>query len=156
MNERCEERSPRGGGIEGDRSGWNKAAFCLPLEDRGWRWIADNMGGGRRVRPNGLKRDRAMVVWSVSLCCLVFLVGKVESAPPGICAMDGCNCTVKAHRWINVKCVFSNDQVNRTKSNLPFRLDQYSRETVQRLPFRFATAMITNAGNVRRKCAPDD
>lgn len=24
--------------------------------------------------------------------------------------MDGCNCTVKAHRWINVKCVFSNDQ----------------------------------------------
>ncbi|XP_061939029.1 uncharacterized protein LOC133667068 isoform X1 [Apis cerana] len=70
------------------------------------------MSGGRRVWsvwPNGPKRDRAMV-WSVSLCCLVFLVGKVESAPPGICAMDGCNCTVKAHRWINVKCVFSNDQ----------------------------------------------
>ncbi|XP_012350088.1 uncharacterized protein LOC100867835 isoform X2 [Apis florea] len=71
-----------------------------------WR-IGDN--GKRRVSWSGLERDRAMV-WSVSLCCLVFLVGKVESAPPGICAMDGCNCTVKAHRWINVKCVFSNDQ----------------------------------------------
>ncbi|KAJ8666979.1 hypothetical protein QAD02_008641 [Eretmocerus hayati] len=28
----------------------------------------------------------------------------------GICAMQGCNCTVKAHHWIFVKCVFSDDQ----------------------------------------------
>ncbi|XP_043586060.1 uncharacterized protein LOC122569295 isoform X1 [Bombus pyrosoma] len=69
------------------------------------------MSGRRRVFSalNGLKCDRA-IVWSVFLWCLVFLPGNVESAPPGICAMDECNCTVKAHRWVNVKCVFSNDQ----------------------------------------------
>ncbi|KZC08415.1 PREDICTED: uncharacterized protein LOC107186538 [Dufourea novaeangliae] len=70
------------------------------------------MNGRRRVFSalDGLKCDRA-VVWSVFMWwCLVVLPGNVESAPPGICAMDGCNCTVKAHRWINVKCVFSNDQ----------------------------------------------
>ncbi|XP_076687366.1 uncharacterized protein LOC143379006 [Andrena cerasifolii] len=69
------------------------------------------MSGRRRVFSalNGLKCDRA-IVWSVLLWCLVFLLGNVESAPPGICAMDGCNCTVKAHRWVNVKCVFSDNQ----------------------------------------------
>ncbi|XP_017881861.1 uncharacterized protein LOC108625983 [Ceratina calcarata] len=69
------------------------------------------MSGRRRVFSalDGLKCDRA-IVWSVFLWCLVFLPGNIESAPPGICAMDGCNCTVKAHRWINVKCVFSDDQ----------------------------------------------
>ncbi|XP_076623338.1 uncharacterized protein LOC143342904 [Colletes latitarsis] len=58
---------------------------------------------------DGPNCDRA-IVWSVLMWCLVSLPGNVKSAPPGICAMDGCNCTVKAHRWINVKCVFSNDQ----------------------------------------------
>nr|XP_003704708.2 PREDICTED: uncharacterized protein LOC100882408 isoform X1 [Megachile rotundata] len=69
------------------------------------------MNARRRVFSglHGLKCDRA-IVWSVFLWCLLFLPGGVESAPPGICAMDGCNCTVKAHRWINVKCVFSRDQ----------------------------------------------
>ncbi|XP_076764637.1 uncharacterized protein LOC143431627 [Xylocopa sonorina] len=68
------------------------------------------MSGRRRVFSalDGLKCDRA-IVWSVFLWCFVCLAN-VESAPPGICAMDGCNCTVKAHHWINVKCVFSNDQ----------------------------------------------
>lgn len=42
---------------------------------------------------------------------LAFLPCVVEAnRPPGICAMKGCNCTVKAHRWINVKCVFSKEQ----------------------------------------------
>lgn len=73
------------------------------------------MSGRRRVFSalDGLKCDRA-IVWSVLLWCLAFLPGNVESAPPGICAMDGCNCTVKAHRWVNVKCVFSDNQVNET------------------------------------------
>lgn len=64
---------------------------------------------------DGLKCDR-VIVWSVFMWCIVVLPGNVESAPPGICVMDGCNCTVKAHRWINVKCVFSDDQVNETLS----------------------------------------
>ena len=36
--------------------------------------------------------------------------------PVGICAMKGCNCTVKAHRWVFVKCVFSDDQVKKSSS----------------------------------------
>jgi hypothetical protein len=43
---------------------------------------------------------------------LAFLPCIAEASKPGICAMNGCNCTVKAHRWINVKCVFSKEQVN--------------------------------------------
>lgn len=76
------------------------------------------MSGGRTVFAglDGLKCDRA-VVWSVFVWCIVVVLpANVESAPPGICVMDGCNCTVKAHRWINVKCVFSGDQVNETLS----------------------------------------
>ncbi|KAG7189535.1 hypothetical protein KM043_017226 [Ampulex compressa] len=69
------------------------------------------MSGRRRVFSalDGLKCDRA-IVWSVLLWYFAFLPGIIESAPPGICAMDGCNCTVTAHRWTNVKCVFSSDQ----------------------------------------------
>ncbi|XP_012259536.2 uncharacterized protein LOC105688076 [Athalia rosae] len=33
-----------------------------------------------------------------------------DNQPVKICAMDGCNCTVLAHRWTNVKCVFAADQ----------------------------------------------
>ncbi|XP_017753457.1 PREDICTED: uncharacterized protein LOC108546046 [Eufriesea mexicana] len=72
----------------------------------------EKMSGRRRVFSalDGLKCDRA-IVWSVFLWCLVSLPANVHSATtPGICSMDGCNCTVKAHRWINVKCVFSDDQ----------------------------------------------
>ncbi|XP_047345043.1 uncharacterized protein LOC124947225 [Vespa velutina] len=57
----------------------------------------------------GSKCDHGAIISMVVLLCYVALC-LAESAP-GICAMDGCNCTVKAHRWINVKCVFTNDQV---------------------------------------------
>lgn len=108
---RCEEdlRARESKAI--DRGRWTTRPF-VPSEDR---LGSTKMSGRRRVFSalNGLKCDRA-IVWSVFLWCLVFLPGNVESAPPGICAMDECNCTVKAHRWVNVKCVFSNDQVNET------------------------------------------
>lgn len=39
-------------------------------------------------------------------------VQQEQPKPVGICAMEGCNCTVKAHHWIFVKCVFSDYQVN--------------------------------------------
>ncbi|XP_012530069.2 uncharacterized protein LOC105833138 [Monomorium pharaonis] len=55
------------------------------------------------------KCDRA-IVCSVLLWYLAFLLCIVEATKPGICAMKGCNCTVKAHRWINIKCVFSEEQ----------------------------------------------
>lgn len=58
---------------------------------------------------DGSKCDHCAIISVVVLLCYVALCF-AESAP-GICAMDGCNCTVKAHRWINVKCVFTNDQV---------------------------------------------
>ncbi|XP_066580932.1 uncharacterized protein [Prorops nasuta] len=71
--------------------------------------IGSRMSGCRRLfgALDGFKCDRA-IIFFVFLCYLAFL--SVESAPPGICVMNGCNCTVKAHRWITVKCVFSNDQ----------------------------------------------
>ncbi|KAI4493328.1 hypothetical protein M0802_009496 [Mischocyttarus mexicanus] len=50
-----------------------------------------------------------MISVVVLLLCYFVTLCLAESAP-GICAMDGCNCTIKAHRWINVKCVFTNDQ----------------------------------------------
>lgn len=62
-----------------------------------------------------VKCDRA-IVWSMFLWCLAFLLC-IEATKPGICVMDGCNCTVKAHRWVNIKCVFSKEQA-RTYSNL--------------------------------------
>lgn len=59
-----------------------------------------------------IKCDRGIVCWVFLLWYLAFLPCIVEATKPGICAMNGCNCTVKAHRWINVKCVFSKEQVN--------------------------------------------
>ncbi|KAK2579869.1 hypothetical protein KPH14_007552 [Odynerus spinipes] len=62
---------------------------------------------------DGPKCDYGAIISKVFLLCylaLCFLPDLAESAP-GICSMSGCNCTVKAHRWINVKCVFTNDQV---------------------------------------------
>ncbi|XP_051172000.1 uncharacterized protein LOC127288536 [Leptopilina boulardi] len=47
------------------------------------------------------------------LCCFIAIPSVVRAEnlkPAGICAMNGCNCTVKAHHWIFVKCVFSDDQ----------------------------------------------
>ncbi|XP_043461336.1 uncharacterized protein LOC122497959 [Leptopilina heterotoma] len=47
------------------------------------------------------------------LCFYLSIPGSVRAEnlkPAGICAMNGCNCTVKAHHWIFVKCVFSDDQ----------------------------------------------
>lgn len=47
------------------------------------------------------------------LCFCLSIPGSVRAEnlkPAGICAMNGCNCTVKAHHWIFVKCVFSDDQ----------------------------------------------
>lgn len=114
---RCEEDHRARESKTIDRGRRTTRSF-VPLEDR--RVGSRKMSGRRRVFSalNGLKCDRA-IVWSVLLwCSLVFLSGNVESAPPGICAMDGCNCTVKAHRWINVKCVFSDDQVNETKPSI--------------------------------------
>ncbi|XP_024873519.1 uncharacterized protein LOC112455675 [Temnothorax curvispinosus] len=55
-----------------------------------------------------VKCDRA-IVCSVFLWHLAFLLC-IEAAKPGICAMNGCNCTVMAHTWINIKCVFSKEQ----------------------------------------------
>ncbi|XP_029671224.1 uncharacterized protein LOC115240297 [Formica exsecta] len=57
-----------------------------------------------------IKCDRGIVCWVFLLWYLAFLPCIVEATKPGICAMNGCNCTVKAHRWINVKCVFSKEQ----------------------------------------------
>lgn len=56
-----------------------------------------------------VKCDRA-IVCSMFLWYLAFLPCIAEANKPGICAMNGCNCTVKAHRWISVKCVFSKEQ----------------------------------------------
>ena len=56
--------------------------------------------------------------WAACLClaaAMLLAVGAEEPAqlkPAGICAMDGCNCTVKAHHWVFVKCVFADHQVN--------------------------------------------
>ncbi|XP_077271559.1 uncharacterized protein LOC143902479 isoform X1 [Temnothorax americanus] len=55
-----------------------------------------------------VKCDRA-IVCSVFLWHLAFLLC-IEAGKPGICAMNGCNCTVMAHTWINIKCVFSKEQ----------------------------------------------
>ncbi|XP_014219010.1 uncharacterized protein LOC106647220 [Copidosoma floridanum] len=35
---------------------------------------------------------------------------KQQNRPKGICALDGCNCSVKAHHWVFVKCNFTDDQ----------------------------------------------
>ncbi|XP_014604168.1 PREDICTED: uncharacterized protein LOC106786846 [Polistes canadensis] len=69
------------------------------------------VSGGYKCNNNNNNNNNhgAMISVMVILCCYVAFCF-AESAP-GICAMDGCNCTVKAHRWINVKCVFTNDQV---------------------------------------------
>jgi len=56
-----------------------------------------------------IKCDRA-IVCSMFLWYLAFLLCIVEATKPGICVMKGCNCTVKAHRWVNIKCVFSKEQ----------------------------------------------
>jgi len=56
-----------------------------------------------------IKCDRA-IVCSMFLWYLAFLLCVVEATKPGICVMNGCNCTVKAHRWVNIKCVFSKEQ----------------------------------------------
>lgn len=57
-----------------------------------------------------IKCDRA-IVCSMFLWYLAFLLCTVEAADhPGICAMAGCSCTVKAHHWVNIKCVFSKEQ----------------------------------------------
>lgn len=34
-----------------------------------------------------------------------------ESEKVGICAMTGCNCTIVAKHWINVKCIFTDYEV---------------------------------------------
>ncbi|XP_012227912.1 uncharacterized protein [Linepithema humile] len=61
---------------------------------------------------DGLIKCDRVIVCSMFLWYLAFLHRSciVEANKPGICAMSGCNCTVKAHRWINVKCVFSREQ----------------------------------------------
>lgn len=68
------------------------------------------MSAKRRVS-SGLviKCDRGIVCSVFLLWYLVFLPCIVE-AKAGICVMTGCICTVQAHRWINVKCVFSKEQ----------------------------------------------
>lgn len=72
------------------------------------------MSGGRRVfnALDGLIKCDGVIVCSVFLWYLALLPCIVEAVQPGICAMDGCNCTVQAHRWVTVKCVFSKEQVN--------------------------------------------
>ncbi|XP_034938612.1 uncharacterized protein be [Chelonus insularis] len=49
------------------------------------------------------------------LLCSILVLGQLnhvngDSSPVGICAMPGCNCTIVAHHWINVKCIFSDYQ----------------------------------------------
>lgn len=72
------------------------------------------MSAKRRVSSglNGLviKCDRGIVCLVFLLWYLAFLPCIVEATKAGICAMNGCNCTTQAHRWINVKCVFSKEQ----------------------------------------------
>lgn len=98
----------------------------------------EKMSGRRRVFSalDGLKCDRA-IVWSVFLWCLLSLPANVHGATPGICSMDGCNCTVKAHRWINVKCVFSDDQVNET---ITLATNRRGRRLVYLSPLKYAPA----------------
>ncbi|XP_011880987.1 PREDICTED: uncharacterized protein LOC105569265 [Vollenhovia emeryi] len=55
-----------------------------------------------------VKCDRA-IVCSVFLWYLAFLLC-IEATTPGICVKNGCNCTVMAHRWVNIKCVFSKEE----------------------------------------------
>lgn len=54
---------------------------------------------------------------TVLIMCLIGFPSHVHAAgetaePVGICSMLGCNCTIIAHHWINVKCVFDDYQVN--------------------------------------------
>ncbi|XP_015608700.1 uncharacterized protein LOC107274256 [Cephus cinctus] len=46
----------------------------------------------------------------VFMCLLCTLPNFARTASIGICAMDGCNCTVAAHHWIIVKCIFADNQ----------------------------------------------
>lgn len=46
----------------------------------------------------------------------VIVLGQVyhtngEPEKVGICAMAGCNCTIVAKHWVNVKCIFTDYEV---------------------------------------------
>ncbi|KAL0130976.1 hypothetical protein PUN28_002515 [Cardiocondyla obscurior] len=60
------------------------------------------------ILDRSIKCDR-VIVCSVFIWHFAFLLC-IEATKPGICVMNGCNCTVMAHRWVNIKCVFSKDQ----------------------------------------------
>ncbi|XP_012285197.1 uncharacterized protein LOC105702299 [Orussus abietinus] len=62
--------------------------------------------------PENVAKSRP-VMWSevgfvILWICAVGALAGAERV--GICAMDGCNCTVAAHRWITVKCIFDRNQ----------------------------------------------
>ena len=85
--------------------------------------------GGGEVRGTGLQfrgrgpspttmmmmMSRCMCLAWLALAMVAVVVAEEDqqpvTKPAGICAMDGCNCTVKAHHWVFVKCVFSDHQV---------------------------------------------
>lgn len=66
---------------------------------------------------------------TVLIMCLIVLPSHVQGAgqnvEPGICSMLGCNCTVIAHHWINVKCIFSDYQVNAKDQSVTFEKYQF-------------------------------
>lgn len=90
--------------------------------------------------------DRATccsVVFLWILLAFASLAGAQSAKPAGICAMDGCNCTVKAHHWIFVKCVFSDNQVNGIYHfRFSFFLFPFSRELVVEVRSIFPNKII--------------
>lgn len=58
-----------------------------------------------------ITKSNCAVYLIVLFLCFSHVKGQNVPKSTGICAMQGCNCTVKAIHWIFVKCVFSDYQV---------------------------------------------